>query len=148
MAVPRSGGGHCTPRSIATGTSKDATRIDLATSDARIIPLPRLQFSNSPANEKKQSPCRNLGYQTGNQSAAVQEHTRRVPRGGGLLLATPHSSSRNQTRTADLMSRPAAIPLPSCSAGIMGAAVFGRLRPYRYWTYDRACTTWDWGVCS
>src|SRR5215213_2274168 len=60
IAVPRSGGGHCTLRSIATGTSKDAARIDLATSDARIIPLPRSQFSNSLANEKKQSPCRGL----------------------------------------------------------------------------------------
>jgi len=58
IVVPRSGGGHCTLRSTAAGTINEAATSDLATSVARIIPLPRLQLTNSHTNEKKQSVCR------------------------------------------------------------------------------------------
>src|SRR4029078_11011777 len=48
----RSGSGHCTLRSTATGTTSEAATSDLATSDDRIMPLPQSHLSDSCSGRK------------------------------------------------------------------------------------------------
>ena len=104
--MPRSGSGHCTARSTATGTINDATKSALALNAARSFPFP--VSSSATPSVRKRSNRRAAG------PFRQESQPGRVPAAEFHVCAaeTPPIAVRNQIGESDLMCRPAAIPPP------------------------------------